>query len=179
VHWLLDQGSAATESKLSGETALRLACEWGHTPAVRLLLDRGADPMIARDTDEPLLEGASWRGYHEVVRLLLGHHGVKGTINHRDQSGRTALWQACFYGRDWLVRALLESGADSTIADNNGTTPMALITQNRIRPHVYRPRNPFEGREECLAELMVRHSHASLSLPQPALSLSLLSHGVL
>jgi ankyrin repeat protein len=33
-------------------------------------------------------------------------------------------------GRGGVVRALLESGADPTIADNDGTTPMAIAKQD-------------------------------------------------
>jgi ankyrin repeat protein len=38
-------------------------------------------------------------------------------------------------GRGGVVRALLESGADPTIADKDGTTPMAIAKQDPIFPN--------------------------------------------
>jgi hypothetical protein len=166
VRWLLDQGAAINEStgrdwspEYRRLTALWLACDEGRTPVVKLLLERGADPSIANGLRVTPLMAASFAGHVEVVRVLLGHPGAKATTDRRDRDGRTAVWWACNMGRGGVARALLESGADPTIAHNDGTTPMAIAKQ----PPPY-PRISAEGRRECVAALEVR---TLLQLPCP------------
>jgi ankyrin repeat protein len=153
VRWLLDKGAAINGRDDSGLTAVWFACSYGHLPVVRLLVERGADPTGALDRHSTPLMAASSRGHLEVVRLLLNRPGARATINLRDCFGRTALWGACDWGHAGVLRALLESGADPTIAHNEGTTPMAIAKQSI----------PFlteaEGRRECVAALEVRYSH--------------------
>jgi uncharacterized protein len=91
-------------------------------------MERGADPTANNNIPAGCtpLKTASEAGHLEVVRHLLGHAGVRTAINHRHHRGRTALWYACSNGRGAIVRALLENGADPTIADKDGITPMAI-----------------------------------------------------
>jgi ankyrin repeat protein len=96
---------------------------------VRLLLERGADPTIATGRGSTPLMAASSQGHLEVVRLLLGHPAPRPPSTTAMTRRPTALWWACYMGRGGVVRALLESGADPTIADNDGTTPMAIAKQ--------------------------------------------------
>jgi ankyrin repeat protein len=153
VRWLLDNGAAANEENAPGVTALRLACSHGRPPLVRLLLERGADPTIADHRGSTPMMEASWEGHLEVVRLLLGHASAKATLNQRDRYGATALWYACYYGRGGVVRALLENGADPTIATKDGTTPMAVAKRD---PPLYSRRITAEGHRQCVAALEVR-----------------------
>jgi ankyrin repeat protein len=154
VRFLLGHPIAVTTLDLrdtNGVTALWWACGEGFEGVARALLESGADPAIADQHDcTPLMEASS-EGHLEVLRLLLGHPIAKTTVNHRDCLGRTALWWACFEGRVGVVRALLESGADLTIADNDGTTPMAIAKQIPTDGEI-----SAEGRRECVAALKVR-----------------------
>jgi hypothetical protein len=151
VRWLLDNGAAMNETYFLGWTALFLACTSNRPPIVRLLVGRGADPAIATAAGRtPLLE-ASIGGHLEVVRLLLGHPSARATINHRNDDGETALWKACELGRGGVARALLENGADPTIADDNGTTAMAIAKQEPNDSDI-----SAEGRRECVVALEVR-----------------------
>jgi hypothetical protein len=151
VRWILDKGVAVNGGDRPGCTPILFASGRGRTAVVRLLLERGADPTIGNTIDNLPLTNAPGDGYLEVVRLLLGHPSVKASINHRDDDGRTALWRACLNGRGGVVRALLESGADSTIADNHGITPTAVAKQVPLPRWV-----TAEGRRECVAALEVR-----------------------
>jgi uncharacterized protein len=152
VRWLLDKGAAINARDAAGFTALWLACPEGRPPVVKLLLERGTTPLML----------ASVEGHVEVVRVLLGHASARATINRRDgRSGETALWKACYQGRGGVVRALLENGADTTIADNDGTTPMAIAKPRFGLPYGA----TAKGRRECVAALKVR-----LSLPQHLLT---------
>jgi ankyrin repeat protein len=132
---LLDKGAAIHAQSPGGWTALLLACSFvGHPPLVRLLVERGADPATCRDRGSTALMFASLNGHLEVVRVLLGLPSAKATINHRNSHGCTALWLACRIGREGMVRLLLEGGADHTIADNNGNTPMAPPRRESLTP---------------------------------------------
>jgi hypothetical protein len=147
VRLLIDKG-AAIDEHTSGTTALWYACHHGRLPVVRLLVERGADPA-GRST--PLI-AASAEGHVEVVRVLLSYPRAQATINHRGSRGQTALWRTCYGGHPAVVSALLEGGADPTIASNNGTTPMAIAKAQQDPPlaHV-----SAEGRLNCVAALEV------------------------
>jgi ankyrin repeat protein len=163
ARWLLDKGAAINKQCDAMGTSLWNACLHGHLPVASLLLERGADPTIATGKGcTPLMAASDGGGYLKVVRLLLGQPSVKATINQGDSLGRTALWSACCHGRLGVLRALLESGADPTIANHKGTTPMAAAKREPISA---------EGRRECVAELEVR-SCSLLSAPPPLRSRS-------
>jgi ankyrin repeat protein len=156
VRWLLDKGAATNKRDKNAVTALGLASGFGRSPVVELLLERGANPTIAGEGGWTPLIAASSRGHLEVVRLLLGHLSAKATLNHGDCNGKTALWQACSMGHGAVARALLESGADPTIAHSDGTTPMAIAKQPPPIPHDPQSFISAAGRLECVAALEVR-----------------------
>ena len=53
----------------------------------------------------------------------------------RVQSGGTALHTAVFYGELDVVRALLNAGADKTIANNQGYNPMTMYDACAYKEH--------------------------------------------
>jgi ankyrin repeat protein len=176
VRCLLDKGAAINDCShdplhgggVMARTPLWVACCRGRTPVVRLLLEGGGDPTIAGDGGSTPLILASDNGHLEVVRMLLSHPSAKGTIDHRDRGGETALWSACHMGRGAVVRALLESGADPTIADDKGTTPMAIAKQDPDDDdddHDPEDEISATGRRECVAALEVRSLSCLLPLP--------------
>jgi ankyrin repeat protein len=163
VRWLLDKG-APVDKMCDGKSALGLACYEGFAPVLRLLLERGADPTIPYYGAATPLLVASRLGRLEAVRVLLGHPGARATINYTDEVGQTPLREACYWGHPDVARALLESGADSTIADDRGNTPIAIVKTKD-------PRLPYpisaEGRRECVAVLEVRFFHPLVLSPFP------------
>jgi ankyrin repeat protein len=150
VRWLLDEGAEINKRDRIGLTPLYFACLRGDLNVMRFLVERGADPTIASHSGSTPLFQASFRGDLAVVRFLLGHPRAKAMIKHRNNSGATALWHACFGGRGEVVRTLLESGADPTIATGDGLTPMAIAKQDPPVPSI-----SAEGRRECVAALEV------------------------
>jgi hypothetical protein len=66
------------------------------------------------------------------VRLLLDHPGGKTIIN-RNEDGHTALKWACYKGCGEIARLLLASGADPTIADDQGNTPWFMPWGSTMR----------------------------------------------
>jgi hypothetical protein len=93
---------------------------------------------------------ASRFGRAEIVRMLLDHTAARGTLNHQDNQGCTAVWTACWMGKGVVLRLLLQKGADPTIEDNDGTTPMAIASRPFAGPRL------SAGRAACVTELQVR-----------------------
>jgi len=75
-------------------------------------------------------------GTVDGVARLLQDPRVRATINMQDVDGRTAFHHACCkYGvtakKALNVDLLLQAGADLSIANKDGQTPMALLRQHR------------------------------------------------
>jgi ankyrin repeat protein len=160
VRCLLNKGAPVDEQDHRGTTAVACAYTWSRPSVVRLLLERGADPTIAANSGWTPLMLASEICNLKNVRLLLGRPAVKATINHRLRDGTTALWWACNWADSvGVVRALLENGADPTIANDKGITPRAVATKEFLAGT-----HGFERRRARIAALLEVRSR----LPPPS-----------
>jgi uncharacterized membrane protein YgcG len=121
VTYLLDQGADIEGEGLHDRRALAWASCLGRLPVVQLLLDRGADA------------GALWMNRTALILATQhSHTGVVGAllrvpacdVDHRDHWSTTALWWACKRGQHDIAKMLLEAGADHTITDRDGLTPL-------------------------------------------------------
>lgn len=65
-----------------------------------------------------------------MVRLLLRYMGGRG-LDERSEGGCTALWYASYRGHTGVVRRLLLAGADHTIAENHGHTPLQMAQEHQ------------------------------------------------
>jgi ankyrin repeat protein len=121
---ILDEDPARAKG-FSGDgfTALHLALFGGQEEAVRLLLERGADPN-ALSTNEvvrvPPLGTAAFVRSVPLARLLLDSGA---DANGRGEGGFTALHSAAQNGDQGLARLLLERGADPSLATDDGRLP--------------------------------------------------------
>ena len=108
-----------------GVTALHLACVYGHTSVVRLLLEQGANPSaVARDgTAATPLHNAVAGGFADIVILLLRRGGE---VNAQQSRGWSALHVAAHYGFVDLVRLLIAHGASADLRNEAGETPHEL-----------------------------------------------------
>jgi ankyrin repeat protein len=164
VRWLLDQGADPSKRTGEGWEALWYACVTGRTAVAELLMEKGADPTSPDDAGTTPLAAAASEGHVDAMHLLLGHPGVMTTLDRGDSDRRTALWWACQQGRGAAARALLAFGADPTIADKDGTTPMAIAKQDPDDDEdAVADKVSAEGRRECVAALEVRRLPASSS----------------
>ncbi|WP_425413956.1 ankyrin repeat domain-containing protein [Paenibacillus terrigena] len=94
---------------------------------VKLLIDAGADPAITNRYGGVALIPASEHGYVEVVRELLTRTSID--VNHVNNLGWTALLEAIILNnggpkQQQVIQLLIEHGADVTIPDKNGVTPL-------------------------------------------------------
>ena len=120
-----------------GATPLMRAARNGDVAAMRLLLDRGADPRLEQKSKVTALMLASGLGRGlsafndeyasepqmlEAVKLLLDQHVDVNAVN---EGGQTALHFAAL-SMDSVVELLVKNGAKLDIADRQGRTPMDM-----------------------------------------------------
>ena len=122
----------AGEYSSDGFTPLHLAAFFGHTDAVGLLLERGAD-IDARSKNTrlrsvtPLHSAAA--GHRTEVALLLLDRGANP--NAEQPGGWTPLHQAAANGDLVLCKALLEHGAKRAQMSDDRTRPLDFAIENR------------------------------------------------
>jgi ankyrin repeat protein len=120
-----------------GTTAFLRAAKAGDLPAMKLLLEHGADPLLAptRSGITPLMAAAGLGTAEQdttgraktqdeaiaAIELLLGR-GID--INARSSDGRTALHGAAMQGYDEVIEFLVANGADLGVADEDGFTAL-------------------------------------------------------
>ncbi|XP_062592961.1 acyl-CoA-binding domain-containing protein 6-like, partial [Saccostrea cucullata] len=75
----------------------------------------------AMESASTIIEAVQNQNVHELSMLV-----DKGEydLNKRDKMGRTVLFFAVCRGNSEITKILLENGADATIVDRNGNTPL-------------------------------------------------------
>jgi len=121
----------------AGTTPLLRAAKAADLPAIRLLLERGADATLGtnRTGITPLLAAAGVgtnesdsTGRHktqeDAIAALQIFLDRGGDLNYRDNNGRTALHGAALQGYNEVIRFLASKGATLDAKDNKGFTPL-------------------------------------------------------
>ncbi len=115
VHLLLDAGADPNGVyEQTGETPLHAALTKAHddrSEVVRLLLDAGADPNLAT------IPGIPTQGFWRDVRTR----------------GETPLHRAAAFGSPETIELLLTAGADRSLRDANGDSPLSWASWH-LRP---------------------------------------------
>ena len=126
---LIDRGADVNAKDASQESAYLIATsEIGDDPRLlQLTLSSGADVNAKDRFNGTGLIRAAERGYVRVVRRLLE---TDIDVDHVNRLGWTALLEAIILGEGGrahteTVRALVDAGADTSIADGDGVTPLA------------------------------------------------------
>ncbi len=119
-----------------GTTALIRAAKAGDTDGIRLLLAHGAKPDLSNSLGITPLMAAAGLGSNEIdtrgkyvtqktandsIDLLVA---AGAEINAVDNSGRSALHGAAYWGWDDVVKNLVAHHADLTVKDARGFTPV-------------------------------------------------------
>jgi uncharacterized protein len=131
---LLKAGADVDAKDKSQHNAFLIAAREGYLELLKLTLNKGADVNSVDSANSNALHRGGWRGQIDVIKELLK---TEIDLNHRDSSGRTPLLFTVTDGGPTptsslsssriieTVRLLVEAGADATIPDNRGVTPLA------------------------------------------------------
>ena len=124
---LIDKININTQDK-NGNTPLHYAVIANQQQAVLLLLENGVDAAISNANGATALHAAVKSGNVDALAVLID----KININAQDKNGNTPLHYAVFANQQQAVLLLLENGADATISNANGKTPLALADENLL-----------------------------------------------
>ena len=129
---LLDIGANPNALDNQSYDAVTIAAVANDIAMLKLMLASGGNPRaITSPYSGTALIAAAHAGNAEVVDLLLA---ARAPVNHVNNLGWTALIEAVVLGDgsaryQRIVAALLAAGADTEIADRNGSKPLALARQ--------------------------------------------------
>lgn len=112
-----------------GDQAAHWACRGASARTLRLLLDAGAAFNERNKAGYTPLTCAAlqkfWYGATACVKLLLRRGGAALELDAQENYGWTALHLVARDGFSPILKLLLHAGADPTIRNNNGCTPLA------------------------------------------------------
>ncbi|CAM9674474.1 unnamed protein product, partial [Hapterophycus canaliculatus] len=123
VRMLLDAKADVHAVNARGRTALHLISASGNTAAVRLLLERGANPAppCLHDGSTPL-HCAAERGHYEIAEMLIRAGAPPGFV--KQPNGTTPLHMAAQENNVSVLRLLLREGAPVDAVNRNWCTPL-------------------------------------------------------
>ena len=115
VELLLDKGADIKAKTDTESTPLHYASEWGHVDVAKLLHDKGADIEARNSHGSTPLHWASGK--------LLLKQGANMNVTSRNMPAPTPLHSASYEGHVYVVKLLLNKGADIN-AKAYGETPL-------------------------------------------------------
>lgn len=133
VKKLIEKGADINIRDNNLNNVLLYAGAEGISEVVKLAIEAGADTSLTNRFGGTALIPASERGHVEVVKELLANSDID--VNHINDLHWTALLEAIILGdggkeHQKIVQLLVDHGADVSIADKDGITPLKHA-QNR------------------------------------------------
>ncbi|KAK6625359.1 hypothetical protein RUM43_005656 [Polyplax serrata] len=123
--FLLSQGAEPDTRRTDGATPLWIAAQMGHHNIVRELLHHGARVDSTRHDGATPLFKASHKGHSLVISELLKYKPSLDLL----PNGESALHAAALFGHVVIVKQLIEAGADATMCNQEGMTPLQVAIQ--------------------------------------------------
>ena len=120
----VQQGGDVNLHDRRGFTPFILATYHGNDEAAAVLKEAGADACAVDEKGSNAFMGVAFKGYQNTAQWLLDNTSCD--VNHRNYAGQTALMMASLFGREEIVKLLLQHGADATIVDYQGNSPQSL-----------------------------------------------------
>ena len=118
------------------ETALHLACLYGHEGCVKLLIGAGADVRVCDEDGATPLHDAAAGGYTKIVRLMLeqldDERERRTLVNTKDEDGDTPLHAAARGNHDETCVVLEACGADLDTQNSDGAVPWKLVELKEV-----------------------------------------------
>lgn len=149
VELLLDHGATATGSNGPFLRPLCVAIDGRYPTIARLLVRHGADPAaVSCDGLRPIDRAAMCGNSYLMEAMSDGKATSRVENDRRDYLGRTILFQAARSGNVHVVQTLLSAGADRSIADCKGRTPLSAAEQcgrTRVATLLRRRHDPASG----------------------------------
>jgi len=99
-------------------TALHYAAWYGRRAVVQELLDANSTVEMLDGQGMAPIHLAARNGHIEALKMFFRPSLGTGSINAKDSEGRTALYHAYAHGRNAVVAALIEAGADTEGLDS-------------------------------------------------------------
>jgi cytohesin len=136
----------------NGKTLLLVAIRTNNVNAVKLLLERGADPTIRDEASRlqgftPFHMAVWYDSDFEILNLLL--ESGKVDINETTEYGQTALHMAIRESNTATAEFLLSKGANPNVADKRGDTPLHWAARN--------------AKDMDIVELLVNHKDVDVN----------------
>ena len=153
---------------LAGATPFWLAAAAGDVNAMRILVEKGADPLLGTEENVTPLMAAAGLGRRvnghmdrtaeeeknalEAVKLAVE---LGADIHASTETGLTALHGAAYTGANTIVQFLVESGAKIAAQDKFGQTPLSIAQRNMPQglPSKYRSDQVYDKTVLLLREL--------------------------
>jgi ankyrin repeat protein len=120
---VVNAGGDVNKLNKTGESPLGIACERGHSEAVRWLLKHGSRCQMGDPSHPSPLHHAARRDHVDCMDALIA---AASNVNAKCAGGNTPLHFAAKSGSWKAASRLLEAGADPNCLNQQGMTPLAL-----------------------------------------------------
>lgn len=131
---MLDAGGNIWKSDIFRITPLWQAIKWGNCPAVRVLLEHGADVLEQDATGCAALHKAAHKGDAGILKAIIAavqkSGGDLAALNHRHCN---ALHVALNFYKERAATLLIEAGLDCTLKDDTDNTPLDMILHTEMK----------------------------------------------
>ena len=116
-------------SEMLSSTPITIAAKHGHARCIEILLKNGGDADICDSMGESPAMLAAKLGHVEALSVLVTRG--RAALNVRSRIGATAAYWAAFKGNSQCLQLLIRAGADATIPNSFGVTPLQLARREK------------------------------------------------